>query len=62
VSAVCWTLAKDTMAVLPVDGDGSISLDLHDEHRPRATVSIAKDGTPSMKLSDNNGKVIWQVP
>ncbi len=44
------------------DSDGSVVLSMNDlQGRPRIAMKVADDGTPSLKMLDENGKVIGQM-
>jgi len=44
------------------DADGSVVLAMNDlQGRPRIAMKVADDGTPSLKMLDENGKVVGQM-
>ena len=46
-----------------MEGDGSSVLNLvGEEKKGGIALAVAKDGTPSLKLTDKTGKVLFQVP
>jgi hypothetical protein len=46
-----------------MEGDGSSVLNLVGENKKGGiAMAVAKDGTPSLKVSDKTGKVLFQVP
>ena len=61
--AWCSTIRAGCAAISGWTGDGAAVLNLVGEgQKGGIAMAVAPDGTPSLKMTDKSGKVLFQVP